>query len=156
MNNISFFRFEQILPFIHISGAILFISAQFVVVFLTKYALKNPDYLKSAINNLKRLFLAWIVLVIIICLSGFLLSNSPKTADPMLKAIIATKWAVVGFVIVNICYMIYRLNLAQKSLLNDDIIITKENFILICYYFTPLNIVLSFVSVYLGVSVSEF
>lgn len=155
MNNIAFFRSEQILPFIHMSSVILFISAQFIVIFLARYCLADTNNIKSTMKGLKRLFLAWFVLIVIIGLSGFLLCSN-TTADPMLKAIIATQWAVMAFILVNIFYMIYRLNLARKSLANDEIIMVKENLILICYYFTPLNIVLSFVSVYLGVAISEF
>lgn len=158
----SFARLEQILPFFHISVAILFVALQLTIVAFTMLFLakedENKGFFEFVITKFKLFFALKFILIFAICISGIILASADdfKTQDPMLKAIIATKWALSVFITLNIFYMIYKFNLAIKALRNSDFISVRENFVLIAYYFTPLNIVLSFVGTYLGIAFRGF
>lgn len=154
--NTAFARIDQIAPFIHISTSALFIGVQMSIVIFAKYIFKNIDKrrYKVILKEFHLFFAAQILLIIAICISGLFLNsiNDIKISDPMIQAILATKWAVMAFICLNIGYMWYKFNLAKQAFLNNEMIAIHENLVLIFYYFTPLNIVLSFISIYLGIT----
>ena len=60
------------------------------------------------------------------------------------------------FIAVNLCYMYYKFISAKKAFSKNESIEIHENIVLIAYYFTPLNIVLSILSIYLGIALRDF
>ncbi|ABK82057.1 hypothetical protein Q4Y15_000196 [Campylobacter fetus] len=158
VTNTAFARIDQIAPFIHISSSVLFIAVQLSVVIFSRYFFKdieqNTHRYKTILKEFRRFMISELCLISVICISGiFLLSRDEfKISDPMIEAIVATKWALMLFILSNIAYMWHKFNLAKNAFLNDEVIGTHENLVLIIYYFTPLNIVLSFISIYLGIT----
>jgi hypothetical protein len=76
--------------------------------------------------------------------------------DPMVEAIVKTKLAILAFIGANLAYIWYKFRQAKEAFLKDDMLMSHENLVLIIYYFTPLNIVLSFINIYLGVTFRGF
>ena len=58
--------------------------------------------------------------------------------------------------IIAYAYIWYKFRQAKEAFLKDDMLMSHENLVLIIYYFTPLNIVLSFINIYLGVTFRGF
>ncbi|MDU2360627.1 MAG: 3-isopropylmalate dehydratase, partial [Campylobacter concisus] len=79
-----------------------------------------------------------------------------KMQNPMASAIIATKWAIELFLLLNLSYIFYRYKKALKTLRSHEMIELNESLIVIIYYFTPLNLLASLAAVYLGVSYRSF
>ncbi|AII14597.1 putative membrane protein [Campylobacter iguaniorum] len=157
-SNTAFARLDQIAPFVHISSAALFIAIELSIVIFARYFFKDIDQnthrYELILKECKKFFIAQICVMFMICLSAIFLINTNefKISDPMVQAIVATKWALMAFIILNLGYMTYKFDLAKKAFLSDELLETHENLVLIIYYFTPLNIALSFLSIYLGIT----
>ncbi|WP_454991762.1 3-isopropylmalate dehydratase, partial [Campylobacter rectus] len=110
------------------------------------------------ISMIKRLGYAIYGSILVIGVTGTMLGkqNAIKNADPMLNTILTTKWAVWGFLLLNVVYVTYRLSKTSKSLQNSDYVELHENLIVTVYYFIPLNIAFALFAAYLGVSYREF
>lgn len=160
--NTAFARVEQIAPFIHISSSALFISVQVGIVIFSKYFFKdieqNKHIYKIILKEFNKFLFTELFLMAIIVLSGIVLIyyKGFKASDPMIEAIVATKYALMAFILLNIAYMWHKFKLAKKAYLKDEILETHENLVLIIFYFTPLNIVLCFIDIYLGITFREF
>lgn len=160
--NTAFARVEQIAPFIHISSSALFISVQVGIVIFSKYFFKdieqNKRIYKIILKEFNKFLFTELFLMAVIALSGIVLIyyKGFKASDPMIEAIVATKYALMAFILLNIAYMWHKFKLAKKAYLKDEILETHENLVLIIFYFTPLNIVLCFIDIYLGITFREF
>lgn len=154
MAEAAFMKTQQLLPFLLSAFGSLFIAAQVALIVFCHYQKES----KIALRELKRFFIAIFTLFGFILLFGFL-SWAQKGSvffDPMKEAIITTKIAVSLFIAVNLCYMYYKFISAKKAFAKNESIEIHENIVLIAYYFTPLNIVLSILSIYLGIALRDF
>lgn len=158
MNEAAFLKHEQILPFLLVSSATFLIATQVVLVVLCKYLLVNEDNNKLILRDLKKFFYIQFILLIFVAFFGFLASfqDQMRLADPMKRAIIATKWAVCAFICINYAYMWHKYMRAKAAFLVNESIEVHENIVLIAYYFTPLNIVLCVFNIYLGIAFRDF
>ncbi|ANE32744.1 hypothetical protein [Campylobacter hyointestinalis] len=160
--NTAFARLDQIAPFIHISSSALFIAVQLSIVIFAKYFFKNieqnPNLYKTILKEFGYFVKLELVAIFVLCISGVFAAFTGKIriSDPMVEAIMLTKWALLAFILLNIVYMWYKFGKAKKAFSSGDLLSVHENFVLIIYYFTPLNIVLSFISIYLGVTFRGF
>lgn len=159
--NIAFARSSHILPFLHFIALTVFIGFQAHFLLVAKFFMKDIEgnILKYQyfIEMFKRLGYAVYASLIILAITGTMLGDSDisKIADPMLNTILATKWFLFGFLVLNVIYSTYRLNKAQKSLRSGEYIELHENLIVIVYYFIPLNIAFALLAVYLGIAYGE-
>ena len=161
MNEFGFARATQILPLLHILAVIFFINAQICCVYIIRIYKKseniceNCDNIKSHFSRYERFFLLYFAVIII---SGYLISigNDYKFADPMVTGIITTLWAASMFILLNFVYIHYKILSFQKAVLAKNEIEANEHLIIILKYFIPLNIAISLICVYLGVTISEF
>ena len=158
MNQAAFLKHEQILTFLLVSGTAFLIAAQIALVVLCKYLLANEENNKLILRDLKIFFYIQFVLLVLVAVFGFLasLQDDMRLADPMKKAILATKWAVCAFICVNYAYMWHKYMRAKAAFLANDPIEVGDNLVLIAYYFTPLNIVLCIFHIYLGIAFRDF
>ncbi|MCI7014649.1 MAG: hypothetical protein MR878_04595 [Campylobacter sp.] len=154
MAEAAFMKTQQLLPFLLSSFGSLFIAAQVGLIVFCHYQKEN----KIALRELKRFFIA--IFFLLICLIAFGLiawrQQEDIFFDPMKEAIITTKIAVSLFIAVNLCYMYYKFISAKKAFSKNESIEIRENIVLIAYYFAPLNIVLSILSIYLGIALRDF
>ncbi len=74
----------------------------------------------------------------------------------MLDTVLTTKWALYGFLLLNIIYVTYRLNKAVKAFKNSEYVELHENLIVTIYYFIPLNVAFALLATYLGIAYREF
>lgn len=156
MHEASFVKIEQLLPFLLSSLAAFFIAAQVALIVFCKYFAENNN--KFVLKELKRFFIIIIALFACVMLCGVLLWSQKNNIfyDPMKEAIIATKIAVCLLMSVNFAYMYYKFLRAKKAFVLNESIETSENIVLIAFYFTPLNVVLSVLCIYLGVALRDF
>ena len=140
---------------------IFFINSQICYIRIANFCCKNDmeafGY-DSAIKKFIKYEITFLITLSIIAVSGFFLSskNDYKFADPMVLAVITTLWVCVAFILVNFAYMHYKMVLLKKALKSQSDIEVKEHLIIITKYFIPLNIAISLICVYLGVTISEF
>ena len=140
---IAFFKFDQLIIFLHISFVALFIGLQAGLV----------------LDIIRRFGLAIFALVLGIALTSLIIVfyfDDGKMQNPMTSAIVATKWAIELFLLLNLSYIFYRYKKALKTLRSHEMIELNESLIVIIYYFTPLNLLASLAAVYLGVSYRGF
>ena len=160
--NIAFTSPAHILPFAHIIAVVVFIGFQANFLLMAKFFMKNIEgdmhKYQMIISMIKRLGYAIYGSILVIGVTGMMLGkqNAIKNADPMLNTILTTKWAVWGFLLLNVVYVTYRLSKTAKSLQNSDYVELHENLIVTVYYFIPLNIAFALFAAYLGVSYREF
>lgn len=154
MKEAAFMKIEQLLPFLLSSFGSLFIAAQISLIIFCHYQKED----KIALRELKRFFTAIFTLFACLIFFGFIAwwQQGNIFFDPMKEAIITTKIAVSLFIVVNLGYMYYKFISAKKAFAKNESIEIHENIVLIAYYFTPLNIVLSILSIYLGIALRDF
>ena len=155
MHEASFVKIEQLLPFLLSTLSAFFIAAQVALTVFCKYF---ADKNKMILKELKKFFKIIFALFIAIIVCGVLLwsQNNDVFYDPMKEAIITTKAAVCLFISVNLGYMYYKFLHAKKAFILNESLETSENITLIAFYFTPLNIVLSVLCIYLGIALRDF
>lgn len=160
--NSAFARLDQIAPFMHISIAVLFIALEITVVVCGHYCFRdieqNPHRYKLILKEFNKFLFIALAMVGFLLFSGIYMSYSNyfPIGDPMVEAIVKTKIAIFIFICANIAYIWYKYHQAKGAFIKDDMLMSHENLILIIYYFTPLNIVLSFINIYLGVTFRGF
>lgn len=160
--NIAFAKLSHIVPFLHISATIVFIGFQACFWFMCKFFMQgitnNHKRYVMVIDALKRLGYALYVSLGVIAVTGLLIKDSDysKIADPMSNTIIATKWTLFCFLLINLIYTTYRLKKAMRSIDESQYIELHENLIVIIYYFIPLNVVAALFATYLGVAYRGF
>lgn len=154
MKEAAFMKIEQLLPFLLSSFGSFFIAAQVGLIIFCHYQKDS----KIALRELKRFFVAIFALLVCLVFFGFLSwwQQEHIFFDPMKEAIITTKIAVSLFIVVNLGYMYYKFISAKRAFIKNEPIEISENIVLIAYYFTPLNIVLSILSIYLGIALRDF
>lgn len=154
MKEAAFMKIEQLLPFLLSSFGSFFIAAQVGLIIFCHYQKDS----KITLRELKRFFVAIFALLVCLVFFGFLSwwQQEHIFFDPMKEAIITTKIAVSLFIVVNLGYMYYKFISAKRAFIKNEPIEISENIVLIAYYFTPLNIVLSILSIYLGIALRDF
>lgn len=158
MIDIAFAKFENIVPFLHVLGAAIFIGANINVWFVSRFIFKriviNEDNVDIIFCAIDRFAIVLFASMSLIFLSGMFSmdKNILKMADPMLEAIIATKLAIFGFVCLNIGYMIFRYKKALNAKKEKEYLEVRENLVIILRYFTPLNIVCMCFAIFLGIN----
>ena len=161
MNEFGFARVTQILPLIHIIAVIFFINAQICCINIVRIY-KNSDDICDECDKIKAHFTkyerSFLIFFAVIIISGNLISigNDYKFADPMVTGIITTLWAAVVFILLNFAYIHYKILSFQKAVLAKNQIEASEHLIIIIKYFIPLNVAISLICVYLGVTIREF
>lgn len=158
--NSAFARLDQIAPFIHISIAVLFIALHIATAVCAHYCFKNTEQncYKLILKEFTKFLFSALVMVILLLFSGLYLSYGEHfpIGDPMVEAIVKTKIAILVFICANLAYISYKYHQAKGAFIKDDMVMSHENLILIIYYFIPLNIVLSFINIYLGITFRGF
>ena len=161
--NIAFAKLSHAIPFLHITATIIFIGFQASFWFMAKFFMKditgNRKRFVLVISALKRMGCATYPSLAVIAITGVLAMDTndfSKSADPMLNTILATKWTIFCFLLINLIYVRYKIKKAIKSMRKGDYIELHENLIVVIYYFIPLNVVVALLAVYLGVAYRGF
>lgn len=152
--NSSFARAEQVLPLLHIFSAILLISAQFCAIFCIRFYEKFSISIDKILNFIAFYEKIFFILFGCLALSGIFMSRN-SFIDPMINAIFVTKWVCAIFIFINFIYMHYEILLLKKALQNGDNNQNSDFLAIITKYFTPLNIVVCFICVYLGFVIKD-
>ena len=112
---IAFFKFDQLIIFLHISFVALFIGLQAGLVLTGSYFIKNKFEDKERyhilLHIIRRFGLAIFALVLGIALTSLIMIfyfDDGKMQNPMTSAIVATKWAIELFLLLNLSYIFYR------------------------------------------------
>ncbi|MCI6988459.1 MAG: hypothetical protein MR902_02670 [Campylobacter sp.] len=161
MNELSFIKVEQILPFFHIFLVTIFISIHFCLISILLVFLKFPNT-KRSLKFLLKIFSAFIiscaVLFTLIILSGAVLSmrESFEYSYPMIEGILVTKVILSFFILINFGYIIYRFYRLKNSILKNELDEIDEHIIIASKYFLPLNIAMSVLTMFLSVSMKGF
>ncbi|WP_169973637.1 MULTISPECIES: 3-isopropylmalate dehydratase [unclassified Campylobacter] len=160
--NIAFAKLSHILPFLHTVATIVFVGFQANFWFMAKFFMKdianNHKRYILVISALKYLGCAVYISLAVIIATSMLTGEDDysKVADPMLNTILATKWTVFCFLLINVIYVTYRINRAVKSMKKGEYIELHENLIVVIYYFIPLNVVFALFATYLGIAYRAF
>ena len=160
---IAFIKFDQIVLFLHVTFVALFVGLQAGLVLTGSYFVKSKFEDKERyhilLHIIRRFGLAIFALVIGIALTSLTMIfyfDDGKMQNPMASAIIATKWAIELFLVLNLGYIFYKYKTAIKALRSHEMIELNESLIVIIYYFTPLNLLASLGALYLGISYKDF
>ncbi|MGH1600484.1 3-isopropylmalate dehydratase [Campylobacter majalis] len=159
--NIAFARLGQFLPFLHITTCVFFIGIQAGFSMIYRRFMQedeSKEYYERLVKTLGDFIYTLVICVILIAVTGTFVNeaDSIKSADPMVKAILATKYTLSTFIAFNVSYMAYAYYKAKKYIANDDLIQCHENLLVIVKYFSPLNLIISLVAIYLGVAYRGF
>lgn len=156
MHEASFMKIEQLLPFLLSSLGAFLIAAQVALIIFCKYFADTNN--KFILKELKNFFIIIFSLFACVIFCGVLLWSQKNEIfyDPMKEAIIATKIAVCLLMSVNFIYMYYKFLCAKKAFVLNESLEISENITIIAFYFTPLNVVLSVLCIYLGIALRDF
>ncbi|WP_033916345.1 hypothetical protein [Campylobacter sputorum] len=158
MIDIAFAKLENIAPFLHILSVAVFLGVNINGWLGAKFVFRrfviNEDNVEIVFCAIKKFGIIVYLSMSIILLSGFFLVNRNvlKMADPMLEAIIATKFAIFLFVLINLFYMAFRFKKSLNAKKQQDYLEVRENLVIIFRYFTPLNIVCMCFAIFLGIN----
>ncbi len=157
MKSAAFMKMEHILPFLHISLGALLITLFVAFALVGRWCLARD---KSEL--ISGFFWQWLAAVgaILAALgasgAGLFTRQNLAMTDFMAEAIYATKWGILAFMVLNLTYISYKFMAAKRAISLSDNTCASENLVLIIHYFVPLNAILGFVGIYLGVSFREF
>lgn len=161
--DIAFIKFDQVVLFLHVCFVALFVGLQAGLVLVGSYFIKNKFEDKERyhilLHIIRRFGIAIFTLVLCIAVTSLVMiygSECNKTANPMASAAAATKWAIELFLVLNLGYIFYKYKTAIKALRSHEMIELNESLIVIIYYFTPLNLLVSLGALYLGISYKDF
>jgi len=161
--DIAFIKFDQIIAFLHVCFVALFVGLQAGLVLVGSYFIENKFEDKERYHILLHIIRRFGVTIFVIILGIIATSviinfcfNGINLTNPMASAIIATKWAIWLFLLLNLSYIFYRYKKALKALRSHETIELNESLIVIIYYFTPLNLLASLAGIYLGISYKGF
>ena len=168
MNEIdsSFVKASQILPLIHILSVIFLVCAQVCVIFVVRAFMREQEHeskpLSAKFNEIMRYFRRYeqyfAIFLALVCISGFFLSNGSdfKFSDPMVKGVTTTLWVAAGFIVLNFVYIHYKILSFKKAVAAEDEFEANEHLIIVVKYFIPLNVAITLICVYLGVTIGKF
>ncbi len=157
--NGSFARIEHIWPLIY-ELSLTFLVAIFVVLMLyPKYFLPttNSDVCEKIFKEYKKIEILVIILLVLLSVSSYffaLYDEKVLIKDPMIEAIIATKWVLITYIIVNFSYMHYKFLQSKKSFKIKNFLEVCENLAIISY-FSILNIVVCILIIYLNIALGD-
>ncbi|MBR8462100.1 3-isopropylmalate dehydratase [Campylobacter sp. faydin G-24] len=161
--DIAFAHLDQIMPFLNISSAGMFIGMQAGLIIVCRYFMRDKfdDEFKyiTTLNLIKRFSIFLVIFLITIATTSILTDESDKLikiANPMANAILTTKWTLETLLAINMTYIYFQYKKALNALRNREFIELDEILVVITYYLVPFNIIVSLTAVYLGISYKDF
>lgn len=152
-----FGSYGRIIVFVHVISAAILIGSLFTLAFVIKPALMKIDDEQVRYNRCLKVFehYSYIVLPVMLLLISASLMMSVglgfEYASPTLYSLIHVKEALWIFMMFNFVFMYYKFISAKRCYLKRDFIEVHENITLVINYLIPLNLILTFIAVFIGV-----
>lgn len=157
-----FGSFGRIIVFFHVICAALLIGSMATIRLLIKPMLQDIENEQIRCNTSLKIFgryAYFIIIVLLIIVSASFMMNVGlgfKYANPMTYSMITVKEFIWAFVTFNFVYMYMKFKIARESGKKRDFFEANENINIIIDYLIPLNLVLSFAAVYIGIVIRGF
>ncbi|WP_024953761.1 hypothetical protein [Sulfurospirillum arcachonense] len=149
--------FGRVIVFVHIIGAALLIGSMFTIKFIIEPTVEDIEdetikYSRKIKILDKYTYFVFIVASSIIMNIGF----GFQYASPTIYSLIHVKEALSVFIAFNFAYMYIKLISAKKFFKTRSFFEVEKNLNIITLYLLPLNLLLSLISVYIGLIVRGF
>lgn len=157
--NGSFAKLEHIFPLFYNLSLTFLVAIFFTLAIFVRYFLptNESEIFLKIFKEYKKSEIIFLILLIILSISNYfwaLFDSKILIKDPMIEAIIATKWVLIVYIFVNFSYMHYKFLQSKICFKNSDFIGSFENLTIISY-FSFLNIVVCGLILYLDVALSD-
>lgn len=157
-----FANHSRIIIFFHVISAVLLIGSLFLIRFLIVPVfdkIEQEEVRYKAYLELIKYFLSFIFVVMFILITVSVFMNvglGLKFGDQTTYIIAHTKEIVWSIMMLNFIVMYVKYKSAQKAMKNNVLVEVHENIVLIVKYLVPANLVISLLSVYLGIIIRGF
>ncbi|MDD3325056.1 MAG: hypothetical protein PHN38_08080 [Sulfurospirillaceae bacterium] len=157
-----FGNFSRVIIFLHIASAVLLVGGMFVFRLVVDPAMRIIEDEKARYESYIKMigrFFIFLVPVMFILVSASVFMNVGlgfRYGDPTTFVMIHTKEAIWSFIAFNFIYMYIKYVKAKNALAKNDYLVVDENIILMTHYLIPLNTVLGFIAIYLGIVVRGY
>ncbi len=145
---------RNIFIFIHVLGAVVWVGGMIAIRFAAHYAfldIVNPqDRLEKTSATLKRLFTIVLPFVLLLALTGALLTVAYGIKYTDFHYLTHLKEGIWGVMFANLAAMIYRRREADKAMVKGDFARARVMLGMIGKYMVPVNIILGLGAIFLG------
>ncbi|WP_428025211.1 hypothetical protein [Arcobacter sp.] len=155
-----FLSIPNIIIFLHVISAVLWVGGMIAIRFAIHYSMQNIEEpkikLARTLENLQRFFNLVIPAILILLLTaimmilGLELKATPLYKFALIKEII---WTIMTLIFI---YIYTKRNKAQKYFDNGEFPLAKATLEPIAKIFIPTNIILGFIAIFLGVTLRGF
>jgi uncharacterized membrane protein len=140
--------------FLHVMGAVIWVGGMVAMRFAAHYSFLDivspQDRLEKTSAALKRLFLIVLPFVLLLALTGALLTVAYGIKHTPYHYLTHIKEAIWGVMFLNLMAMMYRRSKADKAMAKGDFNQARAMLGLIGKYMVPVNIVLGTSAIFLG------
>ncbi len=154
MTHSLFLHSNSLLLFAHFVAIIVFVLAQSLVVIYGVFLSANSTA-REKLRLLHASFLTQGVCLLFLLVTAVVLCYG-QNYEPMGEMLQTSNIVIAAFIVINLGYMVFKLNEAKREFLRGEAMWLKENFVLIVYYFTPLNLILTLIAAYIGLRMRLF
>ena len=157
-----FGSFGRIIVFFHVISAALLIGSMATIRLLIKPMLKEIENEQVRCNTSLKIFSRYayfVIIILLIIVSASFMMNIGlgfEYANPITYSMLIVKAFIWAFVTFNFIYMYMRFKAARESGKKRDFFEANEHISIIIDYLIPLNLVLSFAAVYIGIGIRGF
>jgi uncharacterized membrane protein len=154
-----FGSFGRIIVFFHVISAALLIGSMATIRLVIKPMLEDIKNERIRCNTSLKIFdryVYFIIIILLVIVSASFMMNIGlgfKYANPITYSMLTVKEFIWVFVTFNFIYMYMRYKAARESGKKRDFFEANENISIIIDYLIPLNLVLSFSAVYVGIGI---
>lgn len=154
-----FLENKTIIVFLHVISAVVWVGGMIAMRFAAHQSfmeIESPlKRLERISHALKRLFSIVLPFVIILLITAIIMIQAYELSQTEFSALAHLKEGIWSIMFLNLLFMMYRRNKAEKLLEASDAIAAKAQLGMIGKYMVPLNIILGIVAIFLGTQLSS-
>ena len=157
-----FGSYGRIIVFLHLLSASLLIGSMFMIKFIVKPVLMDIDEekvrYKKCLRILERYIYFLVIVMLVIVSASFMISVGLgfEYASPTLYSMVHVKEAMWLFMAFNFIYMYIKFLHAKRLFARREFFEVHEDLSLIVNYLLPLNLILAFIAMYIGIIIRGF
>ncbi|NPA58966.1 MAG: hypothetical protein GXO30_00655 [Epsilonproteobacteria bacterium] len=155
-----FLEYRNIIIFAHIISAVIWVGGMVAMRYAAHPSfmqiISPADRLEKISLALKKLFFIVLPFVMLLALTGAILSISYDIKHTDFHYLTHLKELIWGLMFINLMSMILRRNKADKAMLEGDFNKAREMLELIGKYMVPINIALGSIAIFLGATLRVY
>lgn len=155
-----FNNFSSLIVFLHVLSAVIWVGGMIAIRFAVHHSMQKVDEPKiklgRTLESLKRFFSMVIPSIIVLLLTAIIMIIALGFKGTELYSIVIAKEVIWTIMTIVFTIIYVKRNQAQKAFDKGEFPLAKQKLQPIASFLIPLNIVLGFIAIYLGVTLRGF